>query len=164
MFPCSALCEPCIQTLIDSCATRTAGAEGGIRTRTARRPLAPQGVVRLPRPSLLVTSVRALAGANSEAKASAQRPTESRLSVANRRHPDFIRQDRIRGDGPPPRSRPGTGSQSGRVAMASDAAARRRRKFAGSPTPKHTCRACRMSRPFHVANCTNLGPGKRRVA
>ena len=62
------------------------GAEGGTRTHTARRPLAPQGFVYLARSSLVFPSVRALASANSEAKASAQRSTICRRSVANRRH------------------------------------------------------------------------------
>ena len=72
------------------------GAEGGTRTRTARRPLAPQGFVRLPRASLVFPSVAAPTGAKSDAKASAQRPTESRPSVANRRHPDCNDRYRIR--------------------------------------------------------------------
>ena len=62
------------------------GAEGGTRTRTARRPLAPQGFVRLPQSSVLFPSVTALTGAKSDAKASAQRPAKSRPSVANWRH------------------------------------------------------------------------------
>ena len=62
------------------------GAEGGTRTRTARRPLAPQGFVRLSRPSVLFPSVNALTGTISDAKASAQRPAKCRPSVANRRH------------------------------------------------------------------------------
>ena len=56
------------------------------RTRTARRPLAPQGFVRLPQSSVLFPSVTALTGAKSDAKASAQRPAKSRPSVANWRH------------------------------------------------------------------------------
>ena len=62
------------------------GAEGGTRTRTARRPLAPQGFVCLPRASLLFPSVSAPTSAKSDAKASAQRPAKCRPSVANRRH------------------------------------------------------------------------------
>ena len=77
------------------------GAEGGTRTRTARRPLAPQGFVRLPRPSVLFPSVSAPTSTESDAKASAQRPAILRLFVANWRPFYCIPHHWIWGNGPP---------------------------------------------------------------